>query len=91
MGKLSEIVSDKVFSDFVKLHDLIKDTIDFLKEEDPYRGQREQIADMERDLGYVGEVLESLEGGASLSFEEGMDLEEVCGQLEEKYKDWKLE
>eukprot|EP00961_Rhodomonas_salina_P223496 3022174-Rhodomonas_salina.1 len=89
MGKLEEFVRGKIFGDFVKVFDLIRDTIDFLKEDDLYCGQREQIADMERDLGYVDEVLESLEGGASVSFEECMALEERCGQLEEKYKDWK--
>eukprot|EP00961_Rhodomonas_salina_P228239 3085221-Rhodomonas_salina.2 len=65
------------------------ETIDFLTEEDPHDGKREQIADMQRDLDYVGEVLENLEGGASVSYEEGLALEERCGQLEEKYKGWK--
>eukprot|EP00961_Rhodomonas_salina_P064313 864683-Rhodomonas_salina.1 len=89
MGKLDVFVHDKVLNDFKQLFYWISDLIDLLRDEDAYRGKRGQIAGMQRDLDYVGEVLENLEGGTSLSFDEGLALEERCGQLEEKYKDWK--
>eukprot|EP00961_Rhodomonas_salina_P064315 864684-Rhodomonas_salina.1 len=89
MGKLDVFVHDKVLNEFKQLFYWISDLIDLLRDEDPYRGKREQIADMQRDLDYIGEVLENLEGAGSVSFDDGLDLEKVCGQLEEKYKDWK--